>query len=143
MKVSEALLLFLLLIGLACGVVTSQVGSHAVDVWAAQAQQPASATDTILQSRQTPPAAPENRSSALWLGAGLLAIALVLLGSVLFTMRGGSELMRQWRLMQRRSAHRPPPVRYMPEATWSELPSARPVPALPEVDDEQMVDSGN
>lgn len=140
MRVNGAVLLLLLIVCIALALALGQVGSQAVNVWAEQAQQPPSAADTILQSRQTPAVTPDDGSRVAWLGAGLLAVTLVVLGAVLFTMRGGAELLRQWRLARKRPSRRRQQTPYPPTVTWTEIPQARPVRYLPEVDDEQMVD---
>jgi DNA-binding Lrp family transcriptional regulator len=59
MKSLGPVLLLLCLCLAAFSLIVSSVGKHAVDAWAEQAAQPPSVTDTIMQSRQTPPVEPE------------------------------------------------------------------------------------
>jgi hypothetical protein len=123
--------------------VVGSVGKHAIDAWSQQAAQPVSAAETIMISRQTSPVTTGNRNSGAWFGAGLLALVLVVIGAMLFTMRGGSELLRQWRLSRKRSRQHQQPVPYLPELFGPDIPQIRSARFLPEVDDEQMVDSGH
>lgn len=139
MRLHAAVLLLLLALCITLGLAFAQVGSRAVDVWAEQSQRPQSATDTILQSRQTPPVSPDKHTRAAWFGAGLLALTLVGLASVVFMMQGGAELLRQWRLLRRRPSRRQHHMPRPPENGWPELPPATPVRYLPEVDDVQVV----
>lgn len=139
MRLHGTILLLLLFLCLTLAVAVDRVGNQAVDVWAEQSQRPQSATNVILQSRQTPPVSPDNGNRTAWFGAGLLALTLVIMGSVLFAMRGGAELLRQWRLVRRRPSRRASHNPYLPENTWPELPPAPPVRYLPEVDDAQVV----
>ncbi len=119
------------------------VGNHAVDAVAHQATQPDSATDLIMRSRETAPTEPANRRSSSWLGAGVLALGIVSIGATVFLLRGGTEFLRQWRLMHKASArpqrHSPQPLPYYP--TWPELPPVPSARYLPEVDDEEDLDS--
>ncbi len=141
MKTLGAILLLLCLCLMVFSLVVGSVGKHAIDAWSQQAVQPASAAETIMKSRQTPPVVVGGRNNGAMYGAGLLALVLVVIGAMLFTMHGGSELLRQWRLARKQSSRRQPTVPYLPDAAWTEIPQARSVRALPEVDDEQMVDS--
>lgn len=143
MKSLGVILLLLCLCLLVFGIVVGTVGNHAVDAWAEQAARPASVADTIMTSRQTPPVNSETRSTGAWFGAGLLALVMVVIGAMLFTMQGGSELLRQWRLTRKRPLRRQPPIPFLSDTNLTEIPQARPVHTLPEVDDEQMVDSGH
>jgi hypothetical protein len=81
----------------------------------------------------------------LWLGAGLLAFLVVVVGGLVFLMQGGTQLLRQWRLTQKRPSRRrnnPYPPNYLPHhSNWPEIDNVPAVRYLPEVDDEQMVDS--
>ncbi len=142
----KSLGLILLLLGLclaAFSLMVSNVGNHAIDAWAAQAAQPPSVTDAIMQSRQTPPVEPEHRRNGVWLGAGLLALVVLLIGSLLFIMHGGAEFLRQWRLARKRPSPRPrQPIPQAPYTTdWAEFPHVPTLRYLPEVDDEQSLDS--
>jgi len=139
---SLGLVLLLLCLCLAAfSLIVSSVGKHAVDAWAEQAAQPPSVTDTIMQSRQTPPVEPEYHRQGAWFGAGLLALVVMVIGAMLFIMHGGAEFLRQWRLARKRPSHRQQAAPYLPDAAWTRTPSVRHVRYLPEVDDEQMVDS--
>lgn len=148
MKQVGAVLLLLLLLGLALSAALSRVGVHAVDVWAEQANRPLSATEAVLQSRQTPDAGSEANGRSGWWGAGLLAVGVVIVGGILLLLRSGTTFLRQWRLLWKRPSRRrqAPPVvpNYLP--MYPEPSQVRPVPRvpyLPEVsdDDEPTVDS--
>ena len=141
MKSLGPVLLLLCLCLAAFSLIVSSVGQHAVDAWAEQAAQPPSVTDTIMQSRQTPPVEPEYHRHGAWFGAGLLALVVLVIGAMLFIMHGGAEFLRQWRLARKRPSHRQHTAPYLPNATWTQTPSVRQVRYLPEVDDEQVVDS--
>lgn len=141
MKSLGLVLLLLCLCLAAFSLIVSSVGQHAVDAWTEQAAQPPSVTDTIMQSRQTPPVEPEHRRQGAWFGAGLLALVVLVIGAMLFIMHGGAEFLRQWRLARKRPSHRQHAAPYLPDAAWTRTPSVRQVRYLPEVDDEQMVDS--
>ncbi|MBE2219890.1 MAG: hypothetical protein IAF02_00020 [Anaerolineae bacterium] len=137
------LLLLCLLCLLVFSLSVGSVGKHAVDAWAEQAGQPDSVTDTVRQSRQTPPIEPVYRTNRAWFGAGLLALVVLVIGAMLFMMHGGTEFLRQWRLTRKRpfsrQQHTPQQVPY--PINWPELPHVPTVRYLPEVDDEQVVDS--
>ena len=141
MKTGGMILLLLLVVGLVSSVAVSAVGNRALDVWGEQALQPPSATDLIMQSRQTPPASPDSHNRAMLIGAGLLALTMVLIGAAVFTMQGGTELLRQWRLARKRPYRHRQPSPYIPHITnWTET-GAPPVRRRLEMDDEQMGDS--
>jgi hypothetical protein len=143
MNAIKVIVILALLCLIVLALALSVVGNHAVDALAEQARQPDSATDLIFRSRQLAPADPITRRQSGWLGAGLLALFLVLLGAMLFLMQGGSEFLRQWRLTRKRpSSHtrRYPPDTHPNAVHWTELPHVPTVRYLPEVDDEQMVD---
>lgn len=148
MKQAGAVLLLLLFMGLALSAAISRVGNHAVDVWAAQTNRPMSATDAVLQSRQTPAESIEGNGHSGWWGAGLLALGLVIVGAVLFLLRGGSDFLRQWRLLWKRSSNHRGYRSYLPEYPlhYPEAEQVRNVPSvtyLPEVNVDQAVDSHN
>jgi hypothetical protein len=65
-------------------------------------QQPESVTDIIMRSRTTASALPPERQNGQWLGAGLLAIVLLLIAGLFALMLGGDRLLRQWRLTFKR-----------------------------------------
>ena len=143
MNISKAIGLILLVGSVLFVVALINVGNHAVDVIAGQAIQPDSATDLIMRSRETAPIEPANRRSSSWLGAGILALGVVTIGATVFLVRGGTEFLRQWRLMHKSSARpqrrSPQPLPYYP--TWPELPAVPSTRYLPEVDDEEDLDS--
>jgi hypothetical protein len=88
-------------------------------------QQPESVSDIVLRSRTTASAPDPHRQNGMWFGAGLLAVVLVFIASLLALMFGGGTLLRQWRLAfkrPRRHAGRPTPL---PAAT---RPACRPRP---------------
>jgi hypothetical protein len=136
MRALTIVLILVLVFGALFSAAISIVGNHAIDVMAEQASNP-SAADLIFQSRQTPPVAPD-RSNAGWLGAGLLAVVLVSLGAVVFTMKGGADLLRQWRLAMKKPGHMPM-TRPLPHAPYSpelqEIPNVPPARRLREVNE--------
>lgn len=69
--------------------------------------QPVGAAELALQSRQTPVIADQTRSFG---GAGLLALALVAVGAMVFVMRGGTDLLKQWRLIRKPPCAAPSPA---------------------------------
>jgi hypothetical protein len=62
------------------------------------ANRPESVTDIVMRSRTTASAPPPERSNGMWMGAGLLAVAMVFIGALFAMMYGGGNLLRQWRL---------------------------------------------
>ena len=111
----------------------------AISAYVELREQPESVTDIVMRSRTTASAPAPERRSGLWLGAGFLAITLVVIGSLLALMFGGGSLLRQWRLAFRRSrarvpayppaaAHQPP---YPPYPTTPLTPSTPPAEQLP------------
>lgn len=130
-------ILVLLLLG--CGLllaaavlVMSQTADEAIDAYVTIQGQPSSAAELALQSRQTPPVAVERTRS--WAGAGLLALALVVVAAFLLAMRGGTDLLRQWRLV-RKPPLSPPTAQFpMPQIpTGAPGYYAPPVDRLPRV----------
>lgn len=114
------------------GLVLSLAADQAIATAADVAMQPDSAADLIIRSRTT---APESRSGTLWFGAGILALALVGIGAAIFAMRGGTDFLKQMRLLKKKQSQpqqRPylPPV-YQPP--YSELPAVRPARRLREL----------
>ena len=146
MKQAGAVLLLFLFLTVALSAAVSRVGTHAVDVWAEQASRPLSATEAVLQSRQTPVEAGDSNGRSGWWGAGLLALGLVVVGGILFLLRGGSAFLRQWRLLWKRpSARRAYPRTIQGTVPhYPEYPEAEPVravrrtPYLPEGDDDDQ-----
>ena len=113
----------------------------AISAYVELREQPESVTDIVMRSRTTASAPDPERSSGLWLGAGFLAITLVVIGSLLALMFGGGSLLRQWRLAFRRSrarlpAYPPGPAAahqlpYPPYPTTPLTPSTPPAEQLP------------
>lgn len=141
MKQVGAVLLLLLLLGLALSAALSRVGVHAVDVWAEQANRPLSATEAVLQSRQTPDAGSQVNGRSGWWGAGLLALGVVIIGGILLLLRSGTTFLRQWRLLRKRPSRRRQASPFVPDylPLYPETSQVRPVPRvpyLPEVSDE-------
>ncbi|MCP4423500.1 MAG: hypothetical protein GY803_03315 [Chloroflexi bacterium] len=124
MKVLTFILVLFLVFGSLFSLAVSIVGNHAID---AMTEQSPNATDIIMKSRQTP-AHTADRLNMGWLGAGLLAIVLVSMGAVVFAMRGGSDLLKQWRLTFKKSTQRRPmpPLPYTPYS-----PDLREIPNAP------------
>ena len=112
MKVVSMIALFCLLL-LSAGIfILSQSADEAIAAYVDVQSQPVGAAELALQSRQTPVIADQTRSFG---GAGLLALALVAVGAMVFVMRGGTDLLKQWRLIRKRPSpphHQPMP--YLP-----------------------------
>lgn len=94
-------------------------------------ERPQSATDLIMASRQVAPDEPGGPPA--WLGAGLLAITLIIGVGVVFLMRGGADLVRQMRLA-RKQAQRAAlaPLSWQPFQEMQELPPMHRLPAMPQ-----------
>jgi uncharacterized integral membrane protein len=141
----KVIVILALLLGILLALAFTIVGNHAVDKLAEQASQPVSATELILRSRETAPVATQGSGDASWFGAGLLALLVVVVGGLVFAMQGGSQLLRQWRLLRKRPSRRrnqPYVPDYIPyNNNWPEIRNTPSVRYLPEVDDEQVVDS--
>ena len=101
----------------------------AISAYVELREQPESVTDIVMRSRTTASAPAPERSSGLWLGAGFLAITLVVIGSLLALMFGGGSLLRQWRLAFRRSRARLPA--YPPGPAAASQPPYPPYPTTP------------
>lgn len=113
--------------------VLSLAADQAIATAADMAVQPDSASDIIIRSRTT---APADRSGTLWFGAGILALALVGIGAAVFTMKGGTEFLKQLRLFKKKQNRQFRQQPYLPpvyEPPYSELPGVRPVRRLPEL----------
>lgn len=138
MNIGKAVGLILLVGSVLFVVALINVGNHAVDVIASQVVQPDSATDLIMRSRETAPVESANRQGSAWLGAGLLALGVVVSGGLVFLLRGGAEFLRQWRLALKRPHHHPTAPRWSPMGEvrvlpeWSEDRLVRPVRRLPD-----------
>ena len=135
MKTGAIIVILLLGFGIIFSLVMTNVGNHAIDAWAEYATRPDTAVDIIMQSRQTAAATP-TRTGAAWLGAGLLAFSLVIMGAVVLFMQNGAEFLKQWRLVKKGSGGRQrwqpvPPVPHSPPLQLqdvSKVPTARPLP---------------
>ena len=101
----------------------------AISAYVELREQPESVTDIVMRSRTTASAPAPERNSGLWLGAGFLAITLVVIGSLLALMFGGGSLLRQWRLAFRRSRARVPA--YPPAPAAAHHPPHPPYPTTP------------
>lgn len=106
MKFVKVFIILVFVFGALFSAAVSIVGNHAINVMAEQAANP-SAADLVFQSRQTP-AVTADRTGAAWFGAGLLALSLVCVGAAVFTMKGGTDLLKQWRLARKRSMQQRP-----------------------------------
>lgn len=141
----KVIVILALLLGILLALAIAIVGNHAVDKLAEQASQPVSATELILRSRETAPVATKDNSNGSWFGAGLLALLVVVIGGLVFVMQGGTQFLRQWRLLQKRPPrrrNRPYVPEYIPyNNDWPQIRNTPSVRYLPEVDDEQVVDS--
>jgi len=126
MNKTVLLLLFVLLISMTLAV--SITGNHAIDVIAQAQLQPETATDIIMRSRSQPAVEPKGRSNTGWLGAGLFGLVLVVVGLSIFVMRGGTDLLKQWRLARKQQAQSGRP--YVP--TLRPVPTLRQVPRMPQ-----------
>lgn len=136
MKQAGAVLLLFLFLTVALSAALSRVGTHAVDVWAEQASRPLSATEAVLQSRQTPVEDDSSNGRSSWWGAGLLALGLVVMGGILFLLRGGTAFLRQWRLLWKRPSAKRIYPQYVQETLprypdYPEVEPVRPVRSIP------------
>lgn len=123
---------------LACsltGVILSLAAEQAIATAADVVMQPDSAADLIIRSRTT---APVDRSGTLWFGAGILALALVAIGAAVVVMRGGTDFLKQLRLLKKRQ--RPPqqrphplPIQQIPYGEPPTIRRPRRVSNLPEL----------
>lgn len=146
MKQAGAVLLLFLFLIVALSAAVSQVGTQAVNVWAEQARRPLSATEAVLQSRQTPVEDGGRNGRTGWGGAGLLALGLVVVGGMLFLLRGGAAFLRQWRLLWKRPSVKRTHPQYVQETLprYPDYPEVDPVrsvrrtPYLPEGDDDDQ-----
>jgi hypothetical protein len=93
-------------------------------------QQPSSAIDMIMRSRQTP-AEDGHRSNAAVFGAGLLALALLVFGGYMAYLYLGAGFFKQRRLDRKRSQGRPS-LPYAPLREVSRVPQARQLPGYVE-----------
>ena len=66
----------------------------AISAYVTLQTRPESVTDIILRSRTTASAVPPERQNGQWLGAGLLAIVLLLIAGLFALMLGGDRLLR-------------------------------------------------
>jgi hypothetical protein len=119
MRKNVAVLLLLVIVRIALSLARGEVGSYAMDVWPEQAQQPPSATDTILQSWKTSSVPLDNDGHETSLRAGPPAVTLVIFGAVLIIMRGEAKLLRQWRLLRKQPARHKQQMPCSSPATWT------------------------
>ena len=117
---------------------TTLIGKHAVDLLAEQSNQPSSATDVIMRSRSTVASNPQSSGTNNVLGAGLLATFLLLSGISFLLIRGGTDFLRQLRLLKKKTTRRSrQQVPYIAE--WSE----QPIRFLQEVNDENSFNTSD
>lgn len=125
------------------GLVISLAADDAIATAADVAGRPKSAADLIMDSRTT---APADRSSAGWIGAALVAVTVVGLGGAYVAMRGGSDFLRQWRLLKKSNNRQQGQRPYLPpmqQPIYDELPTmpgvrrVRELPAWSETDESQ------
>ncbi len=122
MKTAKLIIILILAFGTLFSLAVSVVGNHAIDTIAQAQAQPETATDIIMRSRSQPAVEPERRGNTGWLGAGLLALVLVVMGTAVFVMRGGTDLLKQWRLARKQQAQ--PGRPYVP--TLRQVPRMQP-----------------
>jgi len=138
---TKLILILVLMLGVLFSLATLTAGNHAIDTMASQANQQQTAVDIVLQSRQTPPAAPPAARNG-WLGAGMLTLFLVVTGVVILFLFRGEKFIKQWRLMTR--GQRRQPLQRTPYAPFGEYPqnvptitNARRVPMIEDQSYEQ------
>lgn len=126
-------------LGLAFGILLALAllasGPAVVDATANHAARQKTVSELVMESRQTAPHNAPPRSAAALYGAGLLAVALLGIGAVVVVMRGGTDYLKQLRLLRRqgtRSLRQP-----YPQQTIDDVPAVRPLRQLPRmVEDE-------
>jgi hypothetical protein len=111
--------------------IISQSADQAIATYAEIQAQPPSAAELALLSRQTP--AQADTGHRTWAGAGLLAILLVTVAAFVFVMRGGSDLLRQWRLARKRPSSRQASAPRIPGAPDYYAPPVEQLPRAPRV----------
>lgn len=119
-------------LGLAFGILLALAllasGPAVVDATANHAARQKTVSELVMESRQTAPHNAPPRSAAALYGAGLLAVALLGIGAVLVMMRGGTDFLKQLRLMRRQA-------RRSPHQSWqqaiNEVPPVQPLRRLP------------
>ena len=105
----------------------------AISAYVTLQTRPESVTDIIMRSRTTASALPPERQNGQWLGAGLLAIVLLLIAGLFTLMLGGDRLLRQWRLTFKRHQRQanPPYPPQDPGANPHAYPPTLPTPWTP------------
>lgn len=129
MKAGALLLFLILFLILSLGFAVANAGGRMVDARMEQSNRPESVTDTIMRSRQTAPIANSDGNHTTWFGAGLMGFAIVVIGSAIFILRGGSEFLRQWRLARKRPTGR----RWRPLPPLPASSTAREIPNVPAI----------
>jgi hypothetical protein len=108
----------------------STAANRTVDAVAAHSSRSLSATEMVMQSRQTAPYTASGNSGLLWFALFLIVSAAVIAGLYF-----GRHALREWRLTTKRRKSQP---RHLPAPDLPELPYitgiSRP-PALPQLPD--------
>jgi hypothetical protein len=114
-KVVLAIIFLLLLMTCMAGSAVESISIHAIDSYASR---PESVSQAIASSAAASQAREESAALPVWF------IALLFLGAAAVFARWGGEALRQWRLMRKRPAARPP---------FPGLPQSPSMPYLPEL----------
>lgn len=134
MKNTVLLLAALFVVALACGLSSQSAATHAIDTAAHVVSRQPSAAELILESRQTAPADNDGRG---WLGAGLLAIFLLIaIAAGTFYHFGGKWMTERRKLINaqkrtNRHSRQPQPVPTISPPNVQQVPRMRPLPQLP------------
>jgi hypothetical protein len=123
----QALLILTALVALLLLAITASLSLSADSFIAAYLEiekQPESVSDIVLRSRTTASAPDPHRQNGMWFGAGLLAIVLVFIASLLALMFGGGNLLRQWRLAFRRPRRHAAATPHYQQPPYTSLPPA-------------------
>lgn len=138
---TKLILILVLVFGVLFSMALLTTGNHAIDTLASQANQQQTAVEIILESRQTPPAAPPAARNG-WLGAGMLTMFLTVSGVIILFLIRGEMFIKQWRLMTKGKGRKS--IQHTPYAPYSENPqnvptitNARRVPLLEDQSYEQ------
>jgi uncharacterized iron-regulated membrane protein len=97
----------------------STAANRTVDAVAAHSSRSLSATEMVMQSRQTAPVVSSGNNALLWFALFLIIGGLIIAGLYL-----GRHALREWRLTTKRRKSAP-----------RQLPTAEPLPELPYITD--------